>query len=96
MFRRFLLHLKSRPPALRAEISAPPPASEWQPLLPVESTPAGPGGAAMPATTSKSSCLPAILITLAALAVLAVMVIGGVVYVGNKVKEDNVRFLSHI
>jgi len=73
-------------PAAAAEIPAPPPASEWQPLPPAESTQQV-QAAPQPAPTSKSSCLPAILITLAVLAVIAVLVIGGVVYVGYKVKQ---------
>ena len=77
--------LEVAPPAA-AEIPTPPPVSEWQPLPTAESTQQV-QAAPQPAPTSKSSCLPAILITLAVLAVIAVLVIGGVVYVGYKVKQ---------
>ena len=73
-------------------VAVPPPSSDWQPLPAAATTqpiPATP----QPAANSKSGCLPAILITLAVLAVIAVLVIGGVVYAGYKLKQKATAML---
>jgi len=59
---------------------ATPPVSGWQPLPATAPT-------AQSAGSSKSSCLPAILIALAVLAVIAALVVGGAIYVGYKLKQ---------
>ena len=64
-----------------------PPASEWKPL---------PSAAvSQPPASTKSGCLPTVLIVLAALALIAVLGIGGVVYVGYQVKQKATVLLHH-
>jgi outer membrane protein OmpA-like peptidoglycan-associated protein len=77
-----------------------PSASEWQPAgvvaalsPPSDEQPLPAAASTHPAASSKSSCLPAILITLAVLAVIAVLVIGGVVYAGYKLKQKATAML---
>jgi outer membrane protein OmpA-like peptidoglycan-associated protein len=78
-------------PAAEA-IPEPPAASEWQ-AMPAAAVSSSVPAASQPAASSKSGCLPAILITLAVLAVIAVLVVGGVVYAGYKLKQKATALL---
>lgn len=80
---------RQAPPVSPSVAPEPQPAANWRPTPPV------PAGVApvQPTTSSKSSCLPALLIGLAVLALIAVLVVGGVVYVGYKVKQKATALL---
>ncbi len=67
------------------DVPGTPPVPEWRPAPVVPAQPA-------PAPT-KSSCLPALLIGLAVLALIAALVVGGVVYVGYRVKQKATAML---
>jgi outer membrane protein OmpA-like peptidoglycan-associated protein len=68
---------------------ASPPAGEWQalPAAPVGQPPAA------PAANTKSGCMPALLIVLAVVALIAVLGIGGAVYFGYKMKQKATAML---
>jgi outer membrane protein OmpA-like peptidoglycan-associated protein len=78
--------LEVAPPETAVAIPESSSAAEWQPM-PAPATTQPVPAAPQPAPSSKSGCLPAILIALAVLAVIAILVVGGVVYVGYKVKQ---------
>ncbi len=65
------------PPTANATVATPVPEWEPSPVVPLQPAPAA----------TKSSCMPALLITLAVLALIAVIAVGGVVYVGYKIKQ---------
>ena len=68
-------------------VAQPPAAPPWQsaPVVPVQP----------PAATSKSGCMPAVLVALGALVLLAVLGIGGLVYAGHKVKQKATALLHN-
>jgi len=73
-------------------VAAPPPSSDGQ-SLPAAATTQPIPPTPQTAAGSKSGCLPAILIALAVLAVVVVLVIGGVVYAGYKLKQKATAML---